>query len=290
MFKEIRKILIEDKNYPKILKEIKNPPKILYYLGEIKSEENCFAIVGARKCTNYGKEIAFRIASDLAEAGLTIVSGFAPGIDTIAHKAAIEKGKRTIAVLGTGIDEKSIYPKSNLSLIDKILENGGAIISEFEPQTHGTKYTFPQRNRIISGLSLGVLVVEARIGSGALISAKYAKEQGRKIFAVPGSIFSQTSKGCHFLIKNGAKLAESAKDILEELGIKKWEVEKKEIKGKTPEENLILEVLKEEALDVEKIIEKTKLPPSKVASILSILEIEGKIKNLGRNIYAISHS
>jgi DNA processing protein len=290
MFKEIRKILIEDKNYPKILKEIKNPPKILYYLGEIKSEEECFAIVGARKCTNYGKEIAFRIASDLAEAGLTIVSGFAPGIDTMAHKAAIEKGKRTIAVLGTGIDEKSIYPKSNLSLIDKILENGGAIISEFEPQTHGTKYTFPQRNRIISGLSLGVLVVEARIGSGALISAKYAKEQGRKVFAVPGSIFSQTSKGCHFLIKNGAKLAESAKDILEELGIKNWEVEKKEIKGKTPEENLILEVLKEEALDVEKIIEKTKLPPSKVASILSILEIEGKIKNLGRNIYAISHS
>jgi DNA processing protein len=208
----------------------------------------------------------------------------------MAHKAAIEKGKRTIAVLGTGIDEKSIYPKSNLSLIDKILENGGAIISEFEPQTHGTRYTFPQRNRIISGLSLGVLVVEARIGSGALISAKYAKEQGRKIFAVPGSIFSQTSKGCHFLIKNGAKLAESAKDILEELGIKKFKVEKKEIKGKTPEENLILEVLKEEALDVEKIIEKTKLPPSKVASILSILEIEGKIKNLGGNIYAISHS
>jgi DNA processing protein len=290
MFREIKKIAIENGNYPKRLREIKDPPKILYCLGEIKSEENCFAIVGARKCTNYGKEIAYRIASDLTEAGLAIVSGFAPGIDTIAHKAAIERGKRTIAVLGTGIDEKSIYPKSNLKLIDKILENGGAIISEFEPGTHGTKYTFPQRNRIISGLSLGVLVVEAKMQSGALITANYAKEQGRKIFAVPGSIFSQASKGCHFLIKNGAKLVESAEDILEELGIGKKEVERREIKGKTPEENLILEVLKEGALDVEKIIEKTKLPPSKVASILSILEIEGKIKNLGGNIYAISNS
>jgi DNA processing protein len=290
MFKEIREISIEDKNYPKILKKIKDPPRVLYYLGEIKSEENCFAIVGARKCTNYGKEIAYRIASDLVEADLTIVSGFAPGIDTIAHKAAIEKGKRTIAVLGTGIDEKSIYPKSNLKLIDKILENGGAIISEFPLGTHGAKYTFPQRNRIISGLSLGVLVVEARMQSGALITANYAKEQGRKVFAVPGSIFSQTSKGCHFLIKNGAKLVESAEDILEELGIRKLEVVRREIKGKTPEESLILEVLKEGALDIEKIIEKTKLSPSRVASILSILEIEGKIKNLGGNIYAISNS
>jgi DNA processing protein len=290
MFKEIKKISIENENYPKRLKEIKDPPKVLYCLGEIKNEEDCFAIVGARKCTNYGKEIAYRIASDLAEAGLTIVSGFAPGIDTMAHRAAIERRKRTIAVLGTGIDEKSIYPKSNLKLIDKILENGGAIISEFEPGTHGTKYTFPQRNRIISGLSLGVLVVEARMQSGALITANYAQEQGRKVFAVPGSIFSQASRGCHFLIKNGAKLVESAEDILMELGIRKKEVGKKEIKGETPEENLILEVLKEGALDVEKIIEKTKLSPSKVASILSILEIEGKIKNLGGNIYAIGNS
>jgi DNA processing protein len=257
-------------------------------LGEIKSEEDCFAIVGTRRCSDYGKEIAWQIASDLAEAGLTIVSGFAPGIDTIAHKAAVEKGKRTIAVLGTGIDEKSIYPKSNLKLVDKILENGGAIISEFEPGTHGTKYTFPQRNRIISGLSLGVLVVEARIQSGSLITASYAIEQKRKVFAVPGSIFSQISKGCHFLIKNGAKLVESAEDILEELGIRKLELGKKEIKGKTPEENLILEVLKEGALDIEKIIEKTKLPPSRVASILSILEIEGKIKNLGGNTFCLA--
>jgi DNA processing protein len=288
MLKEIREISIEDKNYPKLLKKIKDAPKVLYYLGEIKNKENCFAIVGTRRCSNYGKEIAYQIASDLAEAGLTIVSGFAPGIDTMAHKAAIEKGKRTIAILGTGLDEKSIYPKSNLKLIDKILEYGGALISEFPPGTPGAKYTFPQRNRIISGLSLGVLVVEARMKSGALITASYAKEQGRKVFAIPGSIFSQTSKGCHLLIKNGAKLVENAKDILEELGIRKLEVREKEIKGETPEENLILEVLKEGVLDVEKIIEKTKLPPSRVASTLSILEIEGKIKNLGGNVYVLS--
>jgi DNA processing protein len=284
---EIKEITIENQNYPQLLRKIKNPPKKLYFLGQIFPKENCFAIVGTRRCSNYGKEVAYKIASELAEAGLTIVSGFAPGIDTIAHKAVIEKGKRTIAVLGTGLDKKSIYPKSNLKLIDKILECGGCLISEFPPGTHGTKYTFPQRNRIISGLSLGVLIVEARMQSGALITANYAKEQGRKIFAVPGSIFSQVSKGCHFLIKNGAKLVESAKDILEELGIKKFEREKKEIKGETPEENLILEVLKEGALEVEKIIEKTKLSPSKVLSLLSILEIEGKIKNLGGNVYAI---
>jgi len=284
---EIKEITIEDKNYPQLLKEIKNPPKKLYFLGKIFPKENCFAIVGTRKCSNYGKEVAYKTASQLSEAGLTIVSGLAPGIDTIAHKATIERKGRTIAVLGTGLDRKVIYPKSNLRLIDKILEYGGAIISEFEPKTHGTKYTFPQRNRIISGLSLGVLVVEARMKSGALITANYAKEQGRKIFAVPGSVFSQTSKGCHFLIKNGAKLVEDAKDILEELGIKKFKARKKEIEGRTPEEILILEVLKEGALDIEKIIEKTKLSPSKVACTLSILEIEGKIKNLGGNTYSI---
>ena len=284
---EIKEINLEDKNYPQLLKKIKNPPKKLYFLGEIFPKENCFAIVGTRRCSNYGKEVAYKIASELIEAGLTIVSGFAPGIDTIVHKATIERNARTIAVLGTGLDRRSIYPKSNLKLIDKILECKGAIVSELEPQTHGTKYTFPQRNRIISGLCLGVLVVEARMQSGALITANYAKEQKRKIFAIPGSIFSQTSRGCHFLIKNGAKLVESAKNILEELGMEKLKLEKKEIKGKTLEESLILEVLKEGALDVEKIIEKTKLSPSKVVSTLSILEIEGKIKSLGGQVYAI---
>jgi DNA processing protein len=284
---EIKSLSIEDKNYPSLLKKIKNPPKVIYFLGEIKEKENCLAVVGTRRCSPYGKEAVSKIVSDLVEAGLTVVSGFAPGIDTIAHKSAIEKGKRTIAVLGTGLDRKSIYPRENIKLVEKILETGGALISEFEPGTHGTKYTFPKRNRIISGLSLGVLVVEAKLKSGALITTKYAREQKRKIFAIPGSIFSQNSKGCHFLIKNGAKLVESAEDILKELKMKNLLMRKKDIEEKSSKESsLILEALKEGALNIEKIIEKTKLSPSTVASLLSILEIEGKVKNLGGNFFS----
>ena len=289
MMTEITKIAFGEKNYPPLLKKIVNPPKLLYVRGNILAKENCFAIVGTRRCTPYGKQIAREIAIDLAEAGLTIVSGFASGIDAEAHKAVIERRKRTIAVLGTGLDEKSIYPKSNLKLVKRILENGGALISEFPPKTHGTKYTFVQRNRIISGLSLGVLVVEARMKSGALITANYAISQKRKLFAIPGPIYSQTSKGCNHLIKNGAKLVGEANDILKELNLPALS-NKKVIVGENLEENLILEALKEGALDVEKIIEKTKLPAAKVLTTLSILEIKGKIKNLEANIYALSNS
>ena len=284
MVKEIKEISLSDKNYPELLKKIKNPPKILYCLGEIKNKENCFAIVGTRKCSPYGKETALKFASELAEAGLTIVSGFAPGVDTFSHLGAIEKQKRTIAVLGTGLDEKSIYPKQNLKLIDKILKAGGCLISEFPPKTRGTKFTFPKRNRIISGLSLGVLVIEAKLKSGALITAKYARAQKRKLFSLPGSIFSPLSKGTNFLIKEGAILVDSSRDILEKLKIKY-----KEKRGPKEKENLILEVLKKGALSLEEIIEKTKLPPSKAAALISFLEIEGKIRDLGNQIYAINH-
>ena len=284
---EIKNISIEDKNYPRLLKKIKDPPKVLYYLGEIKPKENCFAIVGTRRFSPYGKQVALEIAGDLAEAGLTIVSGLAPGIDTFCHRAAIEKKKRTIAVLGTGLDEKSIYPKSNLKLVKKILEFGGCLISEYPPGTSGAKFTFPKRNRIISGLSLGVLVVEAPEKSGALITAEYAFSQKRKVFAIPGSIYSKTSKGCHYLIKKGAKLVENANDILRELQLPELTLPGG-VQGETAEENLILEALKEEALYIDKIIEKTKLPAKKVASTLAILEIKGKVRNLGGNIYALA--
>jgi len=284
---EIQTLSIEDKNYPKILKEISNPPKILYYLGEIKDKEPCFAIVGTRRYSSYGKQVALEIAGDLAEAGLTIVSGFAPGIDTFAHQAVIEREKRTIAVLGTGLDEKSIYPRSNLKLVNEILETGGCLISEYPPGTPGSKFTFPQRNRIISGLSLGVLVVEAKQKSGALITANFAFSQKRKVFAVPGPIYSSNSKGCHYLIKKGAKLVENANDILKELnllcltpGVKQW--------GENEEENFILDALKEGALYIDEIIKRTKLPAATVASTLAILEIKGKVKNLGGNVYALA--
>ena len=293
--KNIRKISIKDKNYPKLLKKIKDPPKVLYYLGEIKHDENCFAVVGTRRYSSYGKQVALEIAGDLAEAGLTIVSGLAPGIDTFAHRAVVDRtrlrqgyGGRAIAVLGTGLDEKSIYPQSNLKLAKKILETRGCLISEYPPGTRGTQFTFPQRNRIISGISLGVLVVEAKLKSGALITANWAKAQGRKVFAIPGPIHSSNSKGCHLLIKQGAKLVENANDILKELDLPEIPSPGL-VEGKTKEENLILEVLREEAIYIDKIIERTKLPAALVASTLAILEIKGKVKNLGGNIYAISH-
>ncbi len=289
MAEEIKKITVEDKNYPKPLKEIKNPPKALYIRGEILPKENCFAIVGTRRCSSYGKQAALEIAGDLAEAGLIIVSGLAPGIDTFAHQATVERGKRTIAVLGTGIDEKSIYPQANLKLARKILETDGCLVSEYPPGTRGTNFTFPQRNRIISGLSLGILVIEAKEKSGALITADYALRQRRKVFAIPGSIYSSNSRGPHCLIKNGAVLVENANDILKELGLPTKELSSFE-GGKTKEESLILEALKEEALYIDKIIEKTKLNAASIASTLAILEIKGKVRNLGTNIYATNHS
>ncbi len=286
---EIKEILIEDESYPKLLREIKNAPPVLYYRGKLKPEENCFAIVGTRMNSPYGKQVALEIAGNLAGAGLTIVSGLAPGIDSFAHQAAVERGKRTIAVLGTGLDEKSLYPQSNLKLARKILETGGALISEYPPGTRGTQFTFPQRNRIISGISLGVLVVEAKQKSGALITAEWAKRQGRRVFAVPGPIHSSNSKGPHYLIKNGAKLVENANDILKELNLTGLKPDLKlEVVGENLEENLILNILKEGILDVDKIIEKTKLSAAKVASTLAILEIKGKVRNLGGNLYAIS--
>jgi len=284
----IKTISIKDKNYPKPLKEIKDPPEILYYEGELKSEENCFAVVGTRMSSSYGKQVALEIAGDLAEAGLTIVSGLAPGIDSFSHLAALEGRKRTIAVLGTGLDEKSIYPQENLKLAREILETGGALISEYPPGTRGTQFTFPQRNRIISGLSLGVLIIEAKQKSGALITANWAKKQGRKIFAIPGPIHSLNSKGCHYLIKHEvAKLVENANDILKELNLPLKELSSF-YEGENEEENLILNSLEEDALDIDKIIERTKLSAATVASSLAILEIKGKVKNLGGNIYAIN--
>jgi DNA processing protein len=299
---EINKISIDDSHYPKSLKEIKDAPKVLYYIGSLpKPDEKIFAVVGTRMFSAYGKQIALEIAGDLAEAGLTIVSGLAPGIDTFAHQATLERKGRTIAVLGTGLDEKSLYPKDNIKLSRKIVESGGCLISEYPVGARGIHFTFPQRNRIVSGLSLGVLVIEAKpplpnfgvgtnrkSGSGAIITALIAFEQGRKVFAVPGLVHSSSSKGCHYLIKKGAKLVENANDILQELNL--TEITRSElVAGENKEENLILECIKEEALYIDKIIEKTKLNAATVAGALAILEIKGKVKNLGGNVYAVNY-
>jgi len=214
---EIKTITTKDKEYPELLKKIPEPPKTLYFKGNLLPTENCFAIVGTRRCSDYGKQIALEIGGDLVESGFTIISGLAEGIDTHAHLSAVKREKRTIAVLGTGLDEKSIYPQINLKLVKKILETGGCLISEYPPGTRGSKFTFPKRNRIISGMSLGVLVIEAKRKSGSLITAMWAKRQRKKVFAVPGHVHSLNSKGCHYLIKKGAILVENANDILKEL-------------------------------------------------------------------------
>jgi len=212
-------ITISDSDYPKLLKEIYAPPALLYLRGKIlPQDELSLGIVGPRKISSYGKQITPLIAAEVCRKGLTIVSGLAKGVDTIAHQTALKNSQRTIAVLGSGIDSKSIYPRSNLRLAEEIIQNG-AVISEYPPGAKPLAQNFPQRNRIVSGLCLGVIVIEAGEKSGALITAKNALEQNREVFAVPGSILSSDSIGTNNLIKLGAKLVSQSKDIFEELNL-----------------------------------------------------------------------
>ena len=289
---KIKTITIKDKKYPERLKKIPNPPQTLYVRGDLSiAKKNCFAIVGARRCSDYGKQIAMEIAGNLAGAGIVIVSGLAKGIDTAAHQGCLERKGKTIAVLGTGVDEKSLYPQENLKLSQEIINRGGAVISEFSSETPGYKSNFPSRNRIISGLCAGVLIVEARYKSGALITARLATEQNKKLFAIPGPVHTFNSQGTNNLIKQGkAKLVENADDILKELNLQKLNFQynkKQEIKGENQQENLILGALKQGALDIDKIIEKTNLSAQEVASALSMLEIRDKVRNLGGSVFAI---
>jgi DNA processing protein len=281
-------IKIEDEKYPQELKKIKGAPKVLYYRGTLPTpEEKCFAIVGTRRYSPYGQQVALKMSGELCDAGLTIVSGLAPGIDTFCHRAVVEKRKRTIAVLGTGLDEKSIYPQTNLDLSRKIIECGGCLISELPEGTPGSKFSFPRRNRIISGLSSAVLVIEAKEKSGSLITADYAIKQNKKLFAVPGQIYSINSAGPNKLIQNGAKLAASADDILNDLGLSR-EIKQTNIEAESREEKLIINALQFEPLHVDKIIEITKLNASVVATTLALMEISGKIRNLRANMYSLN--
>lgn len=211
---KIEEILINSKEYPQNLKNIYDPPKKIYLIGNKDLlYQKGIAIVGARDATQYGKKIAYNLAKELSEQNIVIISGLAIGIDSYAHKGALEKG--TIAVLGSGID--NIYPKENLELAREIIKNKGCIISEYPLGTKPERLHFPQRNRIISGLSDGVVVIEASKKSGALITAEFALEQGKEVFAVPGDINKKQSEGTNQLIKDGAILLTSATDILENI-------------------------------------------------------------------------
>lgn len=273
-------ITFEDENYPDNLKDLPDISPVLYIKGKIISNDSLsVAIVGSRRSTYYGKSIAEQFAADFASLGVTVVSGLARGIDTCAHKGTIDAAGRTIAVLGSGIDR--IYPPENKELFYKISENG-AVVSEFPLGTQPWAGNFPARNRLISGLSKAIVVIEASLKSGIFSTVEWALNQGKTIFAVPGNINSETSKGTNQLIKDGAIPATSSKDVLEYLGIETVS-QQKEIKL-SEEEDKVFNTLDYEPIHIDKLSEILSSPVSEVLSILLNLELQGVVKQLpGRN-------
>ncbi|MBN1299233.1 MAG: DNA-processing protein DprA [Actinobacteria bacterium] len=295
---------IGNKHYPPLLKQIYFPPPVLFFKGfKIMQENNYIAVVGTRKNTAYGKDAAIYISSELSKAGITVVSGMAAGIDYWAHKAALKHKGGTVGVLGCGIN--IIYPPENKNLFEEITENG-SIATEFIPGTPPLRNNFPARNRIISGFSMGVIVIEAPQKSGALITAEFALEQNREVFALPGNIFSSESMGCHTLIKNGAKLIHDVDDILCEITqfysgknsliiknpsidnkngkynsktgrIKENKRNEKNIKFSEPDKNMVYEIIGFKPKTIEEIIVLSGLKTPRVMQIISELELDNMI-------------
>lgn len=271
-------------DFPKEFDEIPSPPLWLYIKGRLSQEKPRLAVVGTRKATPYGRQAAEKIIRDLAEkTDIEIVSGLAQGIDAEAHKAALANNLKTIGVLGSGPDRASFFPYENWNLAEKIVAEGGAIISEYPPGAPALKHHFPARNRIISGLSLGVLVVEAPEKSGALITANFALEHGRDVFAIPGQMFSPNAAGANHLIQQGAKLVSSADDIIDELGLRRKTLEEKTETFLTDgRERTILEILSEPA-GVDEIKAQTNLSTPEIITILSELELKGLVRAAGQS-------
>jgi DNA processing protein len=272
-------LTIEEKGYPECLREIFDPPLVLYYAGKIDTlDEPAVAVVGARKPTPYGRAVAERLSHDLAIKGMVVVSGLARGIDSISHWGAL-KGGKTIAVLGSGLER--IYPRENRSLFEKIMENG-VVLSEYSLKAPPLKYHFPCRNRIISGLSMGVVVVEGSRRSGSLITARLALEENREVMAVPGNITSELSQGTNWLIKSGAKLVNDWKDVVEEFHFPlKEEIlsqEKKQRKKIPPlnqEEKMVYDLILPDTLtSMDELVERSNLSVSEILTILLSLELE----------------
>lgn len=276
-----------DPDYPQLLAEIPAPPPILYYRGAlIEPDTTAVAIVGTRRVTAYGREMAHRLAFDLAKAGVTIVSGMALGVDGIAHRAALEAGGRTIAVLGSGIDV--LYPWQHRDLAKRI-EQQGAIVSDYPPGTKPDRFNFPPRNRIISGLSLGVVVVEAPEKSGALITVDFAAEQGRDAFAVPGPVHAPASAGCLRIIRDGATMVRSADDVLEDLHLRRGVAEPDPVQSTLPlsdDERRLLSVLTGEAQHIDDIAAKVNRSVSEVSGMLMMLQLQGVVRDAGSQFYA----
>ncbi len=287
---------LRDADYPKLLLQIKNSPIVLFVKGDFSfnAEENkkTVAVVGTRRITTYGSQVTELIVRDLVEAGCVIVSGLAMGVDSRAHGVTIENNGKTIAVLGSGVD--NCTPKENSFLYEKILETGGAIVSEFPLGQEPQKGSFPSRNRIIAGLSVGVVVTEGAADSGALITAEDAFSNNRKVFAVPGPITSDLSKGPNSLIAKGAIPVSKAADILQALGFSKsvpttprLRGASKSIKCETKEEQAIIDLLRDEQLHIDELIRRTGIQASAIGTILSLMEMKGMLLNLGSGIFAL---
>ena len=277
----IRILTWQDDEYPAHLKEIDQPPPVLYLSGEITPEDSwSVAIVGTRAVTPYGRQVTEELATTLSQHGVTIVSGLARGVDAVAHSAALKAGGRTLAVLGSGVDK--IYPPEHRQMAEKISANG-AVISDYAPGTPPESANFPPRNRIISGLSMAIVVVEAGDTSGALITAEFAAEQGRDVFALPGNIYAPQSKGTNRLLRNGAKTLLSPKDVLEALDLTR-NVERREIRKAIPAdttEAALLDTLGPEPIHVDEIRNRTGLPIEKVSSALTMMELKGMVRQVG---------
>jgi DNA processing protein len=289
-----RIIQFDSDDYPELLQRIPGPPTLLYIVGNPEAlHMPALSIVGSRNPTRGGKENAYEFAKHLGQSGFCIISGLAQGIDTSAHEGALDAGAMTVAVLGHGIDR--VYPSANRDLAHRISQNG-ALLSEYPLGSPPRREHFPQRNRLISGLSLGTLVVEAARRSGSLITARLAGEQGREVFAIPGSIHNPLSRGCHQLIKQGAKLVESAEDIVSELGalaghLMQNETEANDDKSATLEHDadyeILLNALSFDPASADELVENSGLTIDQVSSMLLILELEEKIEALSGGKYLI---
>ncbi len=269
-------------DYPPRLKEIPDPPPVLYYKGTLlPSDERSVAVVGTRGPTTYGREAAGALAADLARSGVTIISGLARGIDAIAHRAALDNGGRTIAVLGNGLD--TVYPREHAQLFERA-QTQGAVVSEYPLRVRPDARNFPRRNRLISGMSLGTLVVEAPEGSGAGWTVRHALEQDREVFCVPGPIFSPTSHFTNRMIQEGAKLVSTYTDVLEELNLnvvaRQYEMPLRD-ESDDEAESALLQHLNLEPLHIDDIRRNADLPITTVSGMLTMLELKGKVRQVG---------
>ncbi len=272
--------ILEGKEIPANLLEIPQPPKKLYLAGKLPPEGTiCLAVVGSRKATTYGKDVVRKLISGLKGYPIAIVSGLAVGIDSLSHEAALEAGLLAVAFPGSGISEKVFFPPTSLKLAEKIINSGGCILSEFEPDLKAAYYTFPMRNRLVAGISKAALIIEAQEKSGTLITARMALDYNKEVLAVPGSISSDFSKGTNKLIRQGATPITCSNDILEALGFK-IDAESKQqnlFADARPEEKSVLELLTE-PMERDELIRKIKLPVAVANALLSVMEIKGLIK------------